>query len=102
MRPLGGYNEYLYFVHGYGRDRRMCYLGAKDRYEHFNRVEDMGLKGLGDPKRHLEYLRSCVLGFVDEASKLMREARRVVEEALVKLKDVEEALSPPERLAVDR
>lgn len=99
-----GNNEYLYFVHYEGGRKRECYLGAKERYIYFNVVEDMELRGLGDPWRYIDYIKNAFMGLVNEASKMAREgrvgearrlievARRVIEEVELKLRNVEEAL----------
>lgn len=99
-----GSNEYLVFIHVEGRHRRACYLGAKDRYEYFNVVEDLGLRGLGDPMRHVDYVRSSIVGAISEASRMISEGRlddarrlldglrRALDEAYLKLRNVEEAL----------
>lgn len=75
-----GSGSYLYVVHVEGGRRRECYIGPRERYEYFNRVEELSLRGLYDHTRHLDYVRSAVLGLVNEASTLLRQGK--VEEAL--------------------
>ena len=77
-RLRSGVKRYVVFYHPDAKEK--CYVGPEGEYTYFNLIEDLGLRGLVDERRHLDYLRGALNGLVDEAHRLAREGRR--EEAL--------------------
>ena len=76
-------NVYLYFQH---RDRSMCYLGPEQYKVTFD-SEALGLRGVWDPRRLVDYVRNAIRSIGWERP---LEALRLIEELegeLAKLKE---------------